>query len=177
MDLSAGIEKTQVKNLLGKGWLTHDGMWFFHTCRQLGIDKANELNKAAVKSLAPVEMERMRRLLGFTREELENFDSLKRFMIAALKLTLPDSVMRGLHFTAPAPDWMHWKWENSQCFAYKGIKQIGELDGYHCGVIYRIECWLEALGIQFVTRPLIEKCLMHENGECEGDIRILSSPR
>jgi hypothetical protein len=50
------IGKREIRDLLGKGWLTHDGMWFYHTYQELGIDKANKLNKAAIRSLAPIEI-------------------------------------------------------------------------------------------------------------------------
>jgi hypothetical protein len=52
---------------MGKDWLTHEGMWFYHTCREFGIEKSNEVNKAAIKSLVPIEMDKMKRLLGITR--------------------------------------------------------------------------------------------------------------
>jgi hypothetical protein len=93
-------------------------------------------------------------------------------MQSALELTLPDSVFKRLHFTTPAENLMRWKWDELQCFAYKGMKQIGAIDGYRCGVIYRIECWLEALGIRYSMQPAIERCLMHEKGTCEGEIRV-----
>lgn len=177
MAVMADIEKTQLKNLLEKRWLTHDAMWFLQAFSQVGIDKANEMNKAALKTLAPIEMERVKQLLGVTREKLLHFDNLVVFMKAALELSLPDSVMKRLHVTAPDDNCIHWKWEKYQCFAYKGISQIGAIDEYDCGVIYRFECWLEALGFKCSTRPVIEKCLMRENGgECEGDIHILSIP-
>ena len=48
------IEKKDLRDLLGKSWLTHDGMWFYHTCQESGIEKANVLNKAAIRSLAPI---------------------------------------------------------------------------------------------------------------------------
>ena len=177
MEAFAEIEKTQLKNVLEKRWLTHDAMWFLQAFSQVGIEKANEMNKAALKSLAPIEMERMKQLLGCTWESLLDFDNLVRFMNAVLELSLPDSVMKRLHVTAPGNNCIHWKWEKYQCFAYKGINYIGAIDEYNCGVIYRFECWLEALGFQCATRPAIEKCLMRENGgECEGDIHILSFP-
>lgn len=166
------IEKTEIRDLLGKGWLTHDGMWFYHTCQEFGIERANVLNKAAIKSLAPIEIERMRRVLGVDKESIDHFDDLMDFMIAALELTLPDSVFKKIHFRSPSRDRMHWDWESGQCFAYKGMKQIGTIDGYRCGVMYRIECWLEALGIRYSMHPRIEGCLMHENGLCEGEIRV-----
>jgi hypothetical protein len=172
MGVLDGIEKTEIRNLLGKGWLTHDGMWFYHTCRELGIEKANELNKAAIKSLASIEVDRMKRLLGIAQEKFETFDELLKFMLSALELTLPDSVFRKLHLTASAGNLMRWEWESLQCFAYKGMKQIGVIDRYHCGVMYRIECWLEALGVRYSMQPVIEGCLMHEKGACEGEIQV-----
>jgi len=39
MNVLDKIEKKEIGDLLGKGWLTHDGMWFYHTYRQLGIEK------------------------------------------------------------------------------------------------------------------------------------------
>jgi len=172
MGVLDGIEKTEIRNLLGKGWLTHDGMWFYHTCREFGIEKANELNKAAIKSMAPIEMDRMKRLLGIAREKFETFDELVQFMLAALELTLPDSVFKKFRFTPHAGNLIRWKWESLQCFAYKGMKQIGVIDGYRCGVMYRIECWLEALGVRYSMQPVIEGCLMHEKGVCQGEIQV-----
>jgi hypothetical protein len=176
MGVLDGIEKTEIKNLLGKGWLTHDGMWFYRTCRELGIEKANEINKAAIKSMAPMEMERMKRLLGIAGEKFDTFDELVQFMLAALELTLPDSVLEKFDFTPLAGNLIRWKWESLQCFAYKGMKQIGLIDGYRCGVMYRIECWLEALGVRYSMRPEIEGCLMHEKGVCEGQIQFFPTP-
>jgi hypothetical protein len=166
------IEKEEIRNLLGKGWLTHDGMWFYHAWRELGIEQANALNRAAIKSLAPIEIERAKRVLGIGKESLVAFDKLLDFMLSALELTLPDSVSGKMRFCSPSENIIRWNWENGQCFAYKGMKQIGAIDGYRCGVIYRIECWLEALGIHCSIRPEIDGCLMHENGMCEGEIQV-----
>jgi len=169
------IKKTEIRDLLGKGWLTHDGMWFYHTCHELGIEKANELNKAAIKSLAPIEVDRMKRLLAIGQEKFKTIDELLKFMLPALELTLPNSVFKKLHFTAGDGNLIRWKWESLQCFAYKGMKQVGVIDRYHCGVIYRIECWLEALGVRYSIQPVIEGCLMHEKGACEGEIQVFIS--
>ena len=58
-------EKERIRDLLGKGWLTHDGMWFFNVYQQLGVEKANAINKAAIQSLAPIEMSRARKNLDW----------------------------------------------------------------------------------------------------------------
>jgi len=172
MGVMDGIKKTEMRDLLGKGWLTHDGLWFLHTCREFGIEKANELNKAAIKSMAPIEMDRMRRLLGIKREKFESFDELVQFMLGGLEVTLPDSVFKKFRFTPSAENLIRWKWENMQCFAYKGMKQAGVIDGYSCGVMYRIECWLKSLGVRYSIKPAIKGCLMHEKGSCEGEIQV-----
>ena len=52
------------------------------------------------------------------------------------------------------------------------MKQIGAIEGYRCGVMYRIECWFEALGVRYSMQPVIEGCLMHDKGICEGQIEV-----
>jgi hypothetical protein len=130
------IGKREIRDLLGKGWLTHDGMWFYHTYQELGVDKANKIK-------------RVKKALGIGGEKIGTFEELKNFMLEALEMTLPGSVFERFRFRASSKDLLHWEWESGECFAYKGMKQIGIIDGYRCGVMYRIECWLEALGIKY----------------------------
>lgn len=167
------IGKREIRDLLGKGWLTHDGMWFYHAYQELGIEKANKLNKAAIRSLAPIEIKRVKKALGIGGEKIGTFEELKDFMPEALEMILPNSVFEKFRFRASSKDHLHWEWESGECFAYKGMKQIGIIDGYRCGVMYRIECWLEALQIKYSIDPKIDKCIMHEKGECLGDIRVI----
>lgn len=169
------IGKKEVRDLLGKGWLTHDRMWFYHTYKELGIEKANTLNKAAIQSLAPIEMQRTKEILGKDKEKINTVDELKDFLLKALELILPDSVFKKSHFSTPSRDLVRWEWESGECFAYKGMNQIGVLDEYSCGVMYKIECWLEALGTNYEINPKIDKCIMHERGACLGDIKVFLS--
>ena len=168
------INKKDIRDLLGKGWLTHDGLWFYHTFLELGIKTANKLNKAAIKSLAPIEVKRVKQALGIGAEDIVSFNNLEAFMKDALEITLPESVFGKMQFSSPRQNTLHWEWEKGECFAYKGMRIIGTIDAYHCGVMYRIECWLEALGIEFSMHPKIDKCMMHAKGTCTGDIHIVS---
>jgi len=162
------IEKRAIRDLLGKGWLTHDGMWFYHIYKEFGIESANVFNKAAIKSLAPIEMKRMKRVMGLDKENFDTFDELTDFLFAALELTMPHSIFKKFRFSSPSRDLIRWEWDDGQCFAYKGMKQMGAIHGYRCGVLYRIGCWLEALGVAYSMHPEINGCLMHENGACKG---------
>ena len=173
MNVLDKIEKEEIRNLLSKSWLTHDGMWFYNAYRQLGIERANILNKAAIQSLAPIEMKRAIKLLGSRDEKIVSFEVLKDFLFEALELILPRSVFEKFHISTTSGDLLHWEWETGECFAYKGMKQVGIIDDYRCGVMYRIECWLEALGIRYSIDPEIDRCIMHEKGACSGEIRVM----
>ena len=167
------VGKRELRDLLGKGWLTHDGMWFYHAQQELGVERANLLNKAAIRSLAPIEISRAKNVLGVGDREMVTLEDIKKFMTEALEMTLPDSVFEKFRFRAPSKNILHWEWEPGECFAYKGMKQIGMIDGYRCGVMYRIECWLEALGVKYSIDPKIDKCIMHAKGECKGTIKLV----
>jgi hypothetical protein len=81
-------------------------------------------------------------------------------------------MFQNFHLAAAAGNRIHWNWERFQCFAYKGMKQAGLIDGYRCGVMYRIACRLDALGVEYSMRPVIEGCLMHEKGACEEELQV-----
>ena len=166
------IGKKEIRDLLGKGWLTHDGMWFYQTYLALGIEKANKLNKAAIRSLAPIEIKRVKQILGKGEKKIETFEELKDFLLVALEIILPNSVYKRFRFQASSKNLLHWEWEIGECFAYKGMKRLAIIDEYRCGVMFRIECWLEALGIKYIIDPKIEKCIMHKTGACLGDIKV-----
>ena len=172
MNVLDSIEKKEIRDLLGKGWLTHDGMWFYNTYQALGIEQANTLNKAAIRSIAPIEINRVKKILGWGEEKIQSYEILKDFMDKAFQLILPESVFGKFHFGTSQDNIFHWEWEKGQCFAFKGMTQIGTIDEYQCGVIYRIECWLEALGIKYSIDPKIDRCIMHLTGICSGDIRV-----
>lgn len=167
------VAKSELRDMLCKSWLTHDGMWFYHTSQAFGVNHANTLNRAAIRSLAPIEIGRVKKILGAGEGTFESFDGLRGFLINAFELLLPRSVSRGFRFDASSENTLHWEWEGGECFAFKGMTQAGMIDDYRCGVIYRITCWLEALGVEFSIDPEVDECIMHTTGACSGDIRVL----
>lgn len=162
------VSKSELRDLLGKGWLTHDGMWFFCVYKEYGIDNANKLNKDAIKAMVPFEVERLMQILDIPKTGLKSAGDVKDFLICGMELILPASVFSRLHFNVPSGNVIHWEWEKNECFAYKGMQRMGIIDSYECGVMYRIECWLESLGLKFKPDPPPGKCQMHEKGSCAG---------
>ena len=172
MNALENIEKKDLRDLLGKGWPTHDGMWFYHTYEALGIEQANILNKAAIRSIAPIEINRVRKILGVGDDSIDSFETLRDFMFMAFELILPASVYKKFRFGESPHNRLHWDWEKGQCFAFKGISKMGIIDQYRCGVMYRVECWLKALDITYSIDPRIDRCIMHSTGTCSGEIRV-----
>ena len=74
-----------------------------------------------------------------------------------------------MNLTFPKENILHWQFEPGNCFAYKGIKRIGVIDQYECGVIYRLACWFDSLGIKYNVAPQVRRCLMLDSGVCQGD--------
>jgi hypothetical protein len=56
------------------------------------------------------------------------------------------------------------------------MKRLGALEGYECGVIYRLECWLEALGLSYEVSPRSVRCRMLEQETCAGEFIIRFPP-
>jgi len=163
------IVPKDTKEFLGKSWLTHDGMWFFNVYQEYGIDAANKLNRAAIKSMAPFEVNRCRKLMGINKERLDTFAEAKEFMDGAFQAILPESILSASSFTAPARNVIKWEWEDGKCFAYEGMNRLGIADKYVCGVIYRIECWLDCLQVPYTVNPQIDLCIMAQTGSCKGE--------
>jgi len=163
------LTREQIRDLVTKGWLTHDGMWFDEAARAQGIDAANDLNRAAIAAMAPFEVRRLCEALEVDPRSLREAAAVAGFVAAGIRLVTPDSVSAHLRVTAGEGS-LHWEWDAGECFAYKGMQRFGHLDGYRCGVIYRIECWLEALGVRARREPAVEGCLMHTTGSCAGDL-------
>jgi hypothetical protein len=170
MEPAVPLSQKELIDLLNKCWMTHDGMWFYHCFREFGIDAANRLNHAAISSLAPLEVARIRKALGIQKERLETFEEFQFFFLRAAELFIPEFMQGKMSF--PRRNILHWEFSPGQCFAYKGMRRIGAIDGYRCGVMYRVKSWIESLGIRCRLEPEVGGCLMLLDGRCSGDIEL-----
>jgi hypothetical protein len=166
---SKNIPQKETANLLNKCWMTHDAMWFFHCLQEFGIEAANKINKSAIKSLSSIEIGRLKKTLEIDKP-IKNFGEFKNFFEETSQLLIPDFM--NVTFGYPEENQMSWNFIPGKCFAYAGIKRMGAIDQYECGVLYRIKCWLDALGIQHEFIPEIARCNMHHGGDCSGYIKL-----
>jgi hypothetical protein len=166
MSLFENLSKKELKELLIKCWMTHDGAWFYNCSKELGINAANTLNKAAIKSLSIIEIQRIKKAMGFKAKEIQNFGQLKQIINNAF------SVLKGdfMNFSYSFPQQNQLHWVMKRCFANEGMKRIGIIDDYECGVLYRVCCWLDFLGVNYKIEPTIKKCLLLTQDSCSGMI-------
>ncbi len=166
MTLFDQLNKHQLKELLVKCWMTHDGSWFYNCVQEFGIDTANKLNKAAIKTLSPFEVQRVQKALGMEKAKVKTFEQLKEFINNGFSILKGDFM--DFNYTFPRLNVLHW--EMGKCFAYEGMKRIGITDKYECGLLYRLGCWLDVIGVNFKLEPEINECLLHSQEKCVGDM-------
>jgi len=157
-----------LRELLNKNWMTHDAMWFYNCVKECGIEKTNKINRAAVKAMGLIEVKRIKKALNIAR--VENFDDFKRFANGAFSLVKADFMKFSWSFRPG--NVIHGEMEPEKCWAYKGIKGLGLIEQYQCGIFDRIDAWFEGLGLSFEASPQFEGCLMHQQGRCYRDYKI-----
>ncbi len=162
------VGKRDLKELLIKGWMTHDGMWFYHSLGEVGIEKTNKINRSAVKSMGLVEIKRLKKVLGI--ESIGSFEELKSFTLAVFELVMGDFMKFTFEFKDG--DVICAGWEDEKCFAYQGIKRIGAIEDYQCGIFDRIEAWFDGLGLKYTVSPEVSGCMMHTEGKCFREYRF-----
>jgi hypothetical protein len=160
------LDKIELKELLNKGWMTHDAMWFYHCLEEFGIEKANKINLAAIKSMAVIEIKRYQKALGIGK--LETFDEFKRFFDMAIEIATGKFMK--FKYSLSENNLMHAELES--CFAYEGMKGRGVADRYECGIMLRIDTWLDTLGIKYEVEPKVTGCMMYTDGRCFRDYRF-----
>ena len=160
------VEGRELKEILIKNWMTHDAMWFYLTVQQFGLEKTNPINRAAVRSMAGVEMKRLRKAMGI--ERIETFDEFKEFFIVVMDTVIGEFMKPSFSF--PEHNLVHGEWKT--CFAYDGLTKYGMIDHYQCAIMERVEAWFEVLGIPFTVTPVVNGCMMHTDGRCYRDYRF-----
>ncbi len=157
------LEKKELKELLIKCWMTHDAMWFYHCLQECGIEKTNRINRAAVKTVAAVEIRRLKKAIGVDKFEI--FSEFWEFFQTAMGAFTGDFMKYS--FESKEMNRIRSTWH--RCFAYEGIKALGVIDQYECGIMDRVEGWFDTLGVRYEVAPKVTGCMMHTEDRCYRD--------
>ncbi len=154
------LSKDELKEILIKNWMTHDAMWFLHCLRKTDIETTNKINKAASAGVGLIEAKRFKKILGF--ELIRTSDDLKEYMKLIFHIVKADFMKFKYEFINDN----EMQCEMHECFAYDGIKRIGVIDQYQCGIFERVEGWFKGVGLKFKVTPKINGCLKHQGKKC-----------
>ena len=160
------LSKNELKEIMNKNWMTHDAMWFYNCLQECGIEKTNKINKAAVHDMATIEIKRLQKALG--EQNFYSFDKFKQFFDKVMEIATGKFMKYS--YSSPATNIIHAEWKS--CFAYEGIKALGVIDRYECGIMLRIDTWFDTLGIKYEVEPKVTGCMMHTDGKCFREYRF-----
>ena len=164
MELIQELSKDEIREFFSKNWMTHDAMWFGSCMQELGPEKANRINKTAVRLMAGIEVKRVMKLLEKPKGmSVTRFDELAEIIDTAFRL-VQTSFMK-FEFDFPEKNLLRGRF--SGCFAHDGVKKFGMIDDYECGIVERVRGWLDGLNVTYKMTPDFTGCLMHQCGKCE----------
>jgi hypothetical protein len=146
--------------------MSHDARWFMAVAERFGIDAANRLNQIVCRELGRVEMKRYMKTLALPpAKDLEEFLTLGK-----AALTLYGSGLAA--YEIKTLDHQTYEMHLKRCFAYENIVRAGIKDQYECGILARIQGWIDAQGLEHELAPPLGKCMMVSGKECRYTITI-----
>ena len=148
------------KDLLIKGWMSHDARWFMAVAAHFGMDAANRLNQSVCREIGRVEMRRYMKTLAVS--PARNLEECLTLMKAALSLYGSGLVEYEIKTLNDQSYEMHMK----RCFAYENIVRAGIQDQCECGVLARLQGWIDAQGLEHELAPPLGRCMMVLGKEC-----------
>jgi hypothetical protein len=154
------------KDLLIKGWMSHDARWFMAVTQHFGIDAANRLNQMVCRELGQVEMKRFIKSLALLPpKDMTEYLNLKK---AAISLYGPNLIEYEIKTLDDQSYEMHMK----RCFAYENIVRAGIEDRCECGIFARLQGWIDAQELKHELAPPLGKCMMVLGKECRYRITL-----
>jgi hypothetical protein len=154
------------KDLLVKGWMSHDARWFMAVGEHFGIDAANRLNQIAARELGRVEMKRFMKALTLSPpKDMDEYLALKK---AAKSLYGPDLI----EYEIIILDSQSYEVCLKRCFAYENILRAGIKDQFECAIFARLQGWIDAQGLGHELTPPMGKCTMVLGKQCSHKITL-----
>ena len=132
------------KFILQMCWAQHDGQWFLKSKRELGIQKANDLNQNVIFSMGKIEAKHIMNALGVKRGTVKTIPEVFKIMNTFMDIIIP-KIMK-FKFV------VHSNKEGDgvvkKCFIWEEVKKSKKENEYTCACMQRHRGWLDALGIE-----------------------------
>jgi len=157
---------SEQKDLLIKGWMSHDARWFMAVAEHFGIETANRLNQFVCREIGRVEMKRFMKTLALSpAKDLEEYLTFNKAAFALYGSGLAEYEIKTL-------DYQSYEMHMKRCFAYENIVRAGIKDRCECGIFARLQGWIDAQGLEHELAPPLGKCMMVLGKECSYTISL-----
>ena len=154
------------KDLLIKGWMSHDARWFMAVAKHFGMDAANRLNQSVCREIGRVEMRRYMKTLALSpAKHLEEYLTLMNAAMSLYGSGLVEYEIRTL-------DDESYEMRMKRCFAFDNIVRAGIEDRCECGIFARLQGWIDAQELSHELIPPLGKCMMVLGKECRYKITL-----
>jgi len=155
------------KDALKKLWWLHDSFWHAAVVRELGVERANQLNLEVSEKIS-----RMLTIMLLREKIIRRPRSIQELM-GVFKVFWKNAFFDELYVNEPIEYGEETAiYAGTRCHAYSSLSKAGMLDGYECG------CQAVRNGVMKALRlnPLheIKESLVKGDGRCV--IRITFSP-
>ncbi len=154
------------KDLLIRGWMSHDARWFMAVARHFGMEAANRLNQSVWRELGRVEMKRYMKTLALSPSR--NLEEYLTLLEAALSLYGSGLV----EYEIKPLNGQSYKMHMKRCFAYENIVRAGIEKQCECGVFARLQGWVDAQELSHDLTPPLGKCMMVSGKECKYKVTL-----
>jgi hypothetical protein len=155
------LDRQGLRDILMANWMTHDALWYEEVASQFGMAVASPMNLRVCRKLGRIEFNRAMKMVGASKPRSRE-EYLSLFQLA-WDLFVP----RFMEVRVSRPSGAVQEFHVLDCFAHKGMTRQGRIAEYQCGIFERIEGWLDAMGVRYLRRPDLNRCLKFTGKECK----------
>lgn len=160
------INQDQLRNILIKNWMTHDALWYGEVAAKFGMAEASPMNLRVCRKLGQIEFGRLMKMVGAPSPK--NIEEYQELFEIGKQVFFPDFISVQIDYPSDDSQVFHFL----DCFAHRGMKKLGLLPDYECGIFERIEGWFDAMGLKYTRTPDLSRCLKFKGKECKITVQF-----
>ena len=153
------ISTNDREKILRRNWWGHDGRWYLFVAKELGFEKANEMNMNINKAIGKLEIKNFMAVSGIDEE------SIKQNLIQVLRRNLELCAKDVFDLQDILEVENSIVLQMSSCPAHAGTQKAGYVSEYQCACFKRCDGWFEAVGLTYSS--FIRKSLTKGDKFCE----------
>ena len=151
--------------ILRKNWMSHEARYQMAIVRELGWEKANNINKTVIYEMGKVMMYRLMNALGIS--QVDNIDDFKEICLTTQEFYYPPPIF-SVHFDRESDTSLSGSVE--KCGIIENVKRLGVSDQYECGCFAMRSGWYKALGMDVEEK--LGDCIKNGAKACEITVHV-----